>query len=175
MDRKGGACVGVRGAQIREVCAMKNVLSGLLLCALVFCSTAAMASSLATLDMAGLTQLLRQQRGKVVLVNFFATWCPPCRMEIPELLDVRHNYGEDQLFVLGLSVDEQRAAVPRFLQKMGVSYPVYMAGSDVIKAFRVSSIPHNALYDRQGKRVFSEDGLLDAETLAHLLRELQHP
>ncbi len=131
-----------------------------------------MASSVPTLDMAGLTNMLLQNRGKVVLLNFFATWCPPCRMEIPELVDLSRKYKSEDVLVISLSVDEQPDVVPPFIKKMHMNFPVYMAGKDLVRAFRVMSIPHNALYDRNGKRVFSEEGMLDAETVSAMLNEL---
>ena len=147
----------------------KYILSILLL---LVSTVPVMASSVPTLDMAGLTSMLLQNRGKVVLLNFFATWCPPCRMEIPELVDVSRKYKSEDVLVISLSVDEQPDVVPPFIKKMHMNFPVYMAGKDLVRAFRVMSIPHNALYDRNGKRVFSEEGMLDAETVSAMLSEL---
>ena len=132
----------------------------------------AAAASVPTLNMASFTDLLLKNRGKVILVNFFATWCPPCRLEIPELVQISKAYNDKNVLVLSLSVDEQAAAVPPFRKKMEMDYPVFMAGKDVVKAFRVTGIPHNALYDKQGKRIFSEDGMLDAATVSSMLDAL---
>ncbi|MBQ9453173.1 MAG: TlpA family protein disulfide reductase [Desulfovibrio sp.] len=149
---------------------MKKYILSILL--LLVSTVPVMASSVPTLDMAGLTSMLLQNRGKVVLLNFFATWCPPCRMEIPELVDVSRKYKSEDVLVISLSVDEQPDVVPPFIKKMHMNFPVYMAGKDLVRAFRVMSIPHNALYDRNGKRVFSEEGMLDAETVSAMLSEL---
>lgn len=151
---------------------MKKVLLLFLACFTLLCAAPVAASSVPSLDMAGLTNLLMKNKGKAVLLNFFATWCPPCRMEIPELVNISRKYKEKDVLVVSLSVDEDAAAVPPFAQKMQMDYPVFMAGKDIARAFRITSIPHNALYDRTGKRVFSQEGMLDAETLSEMLDEL---
>lgn len=152
-------------------CSVTRLLLPLLLAAFMGAAPAR-ADTLATLDMAGLTNMLRANVGKVVLVNFFATWCPPCRMEIPELAAVQKKHAGD-VAVISLSVDEDAKDVPPFLKKMRAGYPVYMAGKDVVRAFGVSSIPHNVIYDRKGRQVFSEAGMLSADAVEEMLGELQ--
>jgi len=73
--------------------------------------------------------------GKVVLVNFWATWCGPCREEIPALVDLQERY-RDRMVILGLSVDTRPASeVAAFAQQYHVNYPVAIVGDDVVQAF----------------------------------------
>ncbi|MDR2820603.1 MAG: TlpA family protein disulfide reductase [Desulfovibrio sp.] len=152
---------------------MKNLLPLLLLCLLL--PRGALSEpqvQVPTLHMPGLTDLLAKNRGKVLVLNFFATWCPPCRAEIPDLVKAGRAYADRNVQVIGLSVDENAKPVMPFVSRMGVDYPVYMAGSDVAQAYRVSSIPHNVFYDKNGNLVFSEAGVADDEMLKSVIEEL---
>lgn len=96
---------------------------------------------------------LRDLRGKVVLVNFWATWCPPCRKEMPDLDALYKKYKSQGFVVLAIS-DEQAPAIKAFLQKHKVSYPILLDPGDVVhKRFDVMGIPKSYLYDRDGKLV----------------------
>ena len=93
---------------------MKKVILALLLC-LALPSSALAAPSVPTLNLAGLTDMLAKNKGKVIMLNFFATWCPPCRVEIPELVNVRKKYAEKDVLIVSLSLDEDAKAVPPFV------------------------------------------------------------
>ena len=92
-------------------------------------------------------------RGKVVLVNFWATWCPPCRKEMPDL-DTLYNKFKDQGFVVLAISDEEAAKVSPFITERKISYPVLLdPGRKVNDAFIVEGIPKSFVYDRNGKMV----------------------
>ena len=94
---------------------------------------------------------LSELRGKVVLLNFWATWCPPCREEIPELISIRKAYPADKVVIVGISLDSDRGKLESFAEAMNFNYPVYLAEPDVPALFGISSIPFNLLYDKTGK------------------------
>lgn len=94
---------------------MKKIFLPLLLCLLLPC--AAWAETLPSLNLAGLTDLLAKNKGKVVMLNFFATWCPPCRVEIPELIKTSKAYADKGVVIISLSVDEDPAPVLPFVKK----------------------------------------------------------
>ena len=104
-------------------------------------------------DLQGKSWSLKDLRGKVVLVNFWATWCQPCRKEMPDL-DALYKRFKDQGFViLGIS-DEESAKVKELLAEKNVSYPVLLdPGRKVNELFRIEGIPKNFVYDRNGKLV----------------------
>jgi peroxiredoxin len=96
---------------------------------------------------------LHDLRGKVVLVNFWATWCPPCRKELPDL-DALYKKFRNQGFVVLAISDEQPDTVRSFLAKHKVAYPVLLDPGDLIhKRFGVDGIPKSYVYDRDGRLV----------------------
>src|SRR4030067_653770 len=80
-------------------------------------------------DLAGKTHSLADWRGKVVLLNFWATWCPPCRQEIPLFIDLQRRYELQGLQIVGISIDNPEA-VARYWQEMKINYPLLIADAN---------------------------------------------
>jgi cytochrome c biogenesis protein CcmG/thiol:disulfide interchange protein DsbE len=101
-------------------------------------------------------------RGKVTIVNFWATWCPPCRAEIPDLIALQNKYG-DRLQIIGVSQDEGPIEpVKRFAAAQGMNYPVVMMTPELEKAFPgVRALPTSFILDKQGRVVQRHVGLLN--------------
>ena len=151
---------------------MKKIILPLLLCLLLPCAAFGASASVPSLDLAGLTDLLVKNKGKVIMLNFFATWCPPCQVEVPDLVAVNKKFAGKDVLIISLSVDEDEKVVVPFMKKMNMDYPVYMAGRDITKAFQVSSIPHNVFYAKDGQRVISEPGIADTEMMEMVFNKL---
>lgn len=104
-------------------------------------------------DLQGKEWHLRDLKGKVVLVNFWATWCPPCRKEMPDLQALYDKYKDQDLVVLAIS-DEEAAKVAPFITERHISYPVMLDPSRKVNdVFQVEGIPKSFVYDREGKLV----------------------
>lgn len=112
--------------------------------------------------------------GKVLLVNFWATWCGPCREEIPSLIKLREDLGKDGFEIIGISMDEGgRSMVSRFSKKMRITYPLAMGNSKVARAFGgIIGIPQSFLVDRGGKIVKSYAGLIDHDVFESDIKKL---
>lgn len=93
--------------------------------------------------------------GKVILLNFWATWCGPCRLEIPSFVDMQETYHDDGFQVIGISLDHQGTEVVlRFMEQFKINYPVVMADEAVVDAYGgVAAIPTTFLIDRKGRVV----------------------
>jgi len=112
--------------------------------------------------------------GKVVLVNFWATWCPPCRKEIPSLLKLQEKYGVQGFAVVGVSMDEGGAKlVAKFLDKQKVNYPVIIGDADLARGFGgVIGVPATFLVDRKGELVRRYDGYATENELREEIEKL---
>jgi len=113
-----------------------------------------------TLDGKPLT--LASSRGKVVLLNFWATWCGPCLAEIPDLIELQTKY-KDRLQIIGLTVDDDDpAAIGKVVQEAGINYPVAMASPAVrFKYGGIAALPTSFVLDSQGRVVQKHEGLRD--------------
>ena len=121
-------------------------------------------------DLNGKNVTLADYKGKVVLVDFWATWCPPCRIEIPWLIDLQQKYASRGFVVLGISMDENGAeAVNPFLakerfdvngQKLPINYQILLGSDDISDKFGgVIGMPTGMLYSRDGKKIRTFLGL----------------
>jgi peroxiredoxin len=120
-------------------------------------------------DLQGKTWHLQDLRGKVVLVNFWATWCPPCRKEMPDLQALYDKYKDQDFVVLAIS-DEESAKVTPFVAERKISYPVLLdPGRKVNDLFIVEGIPKSLVYDRNGKVVAQS---IDMRTRSQFLEML---
>lgn len=119
-------------------------------------------------------RLITTERGKVVVVNFFASWCPPCRREIPYLQELRDKYPEDQFELIGISLDDSHQAYAQFVENMEINYTTYRAGAGVQEAFKINGIPVMLYYGRDGKLAERVVGLHSKEAMiAHIDRLLK--
>jgi peroxiredoxin len=104
-------------------------------------------------DLHGKKWHLQDLRGKVVLVNFWATWCPPCRKEMPDLQALYDKFKDQGFVVLAIS-DEDTAKVSPFIAERKIGYPILLdPGRKVNEAYIVEGIPKSFVYDRGGKLV----------------------
>ena len=104
-------------------------------------------------DLDGNTVKLSDYKGKVVIIDFWATWCGPCRRGIPEFIELQSEYGEDKLVILGVSVDQgDLSVVPAFAKNYGINYPVLHANEDIQRKYGpIRSIPTAFIVDTDGK------------------------
>jgi peroxiredoxin len=104
-------------------------------------------------DLQGKKWSLKELKGKVVLVNFWATWCPPCRKEMPDLNTLYQRFKDQGFVILAIS-DEEASKVKPFIAERNISYPVMLdPGRKVNELFQVEGIPKSFVYDREGKLV----------------------
>ena len=114
------------------------------------------------------------KEGRGVFINFFATWCPPCRFELPMVAQLEKKYGKKVLFI-GLCVDDKKdmEKVVAFKKDKKIAYPVFMASRDLVAKYGVSTIPYNVGYDKKGKMAFAYVGVVEEDELEDLVAGLQ--
>ena len=99
------------------------------------------------------------QRGRIVLVNFWATWCPPCVAEMPSMQDLYNDYGDKVTFMFVTSDDRQK--VLNFLKRKNLDLPVYYPASETPKTLKSKLLPTTYIIDKEGKIVVAETGAAD--------------
>lgn len=126
-----------------------------------FNGTAAPDFQLKLLEASGKTLKLSDFKGKAVLVNFWATWCEPCKVEMPWLVDLQKKYGPQGLQIVGIAMDDtDEKTIADFTQKMGVNYPIVIGTEKVADSYGgIDGMPTLFFVDRSGKIVDHELGL----------------
>jgi thiol-disulfide isomerase/thioredoxin len=117
---------------------------------------------------------LSDYKGKVVIVDFWATWCPPCRKGIPDLISLQNEY-KDNVAVIGISLDREntKGSVPSFVDRMGINYPVVYFNDKVIIDFGgVNAIPTTFIIDQNGNIVKKMVGLYPKSEYESQIKEL---
>jgi peroxiredoxin len=104
---------------------------------------------------------LKEQRGRVVMVNFWATWCGPCRQEMPQLNRLYEKYKASGFVLLGVNVDDDQHKAAEVAAKLGVTFPVLLdTDKAVSKLYDLSTMPSTVLIDRDGKVRYVHRGYL---------------
>ncbi|HET7832557.1 MAG TPA: TlpA disulfide reductase family protein [Gallionella sp.] len=146
---------------------MRFMWRGLLVALLLVVPFAAYAADFNLKDMQGKPQRLADYRGKWVLVNFWATWCPPCLNEIPELVSLHKAHKDKDLVVIGIAVDSgSEKAVAEFVKAHGVTYPMVMEDDKVRRQLgEMDVLPTSYLYNPKGELVSYQQGEVTRESV----------
>lgn len=115
---------------------------------------------------------LSDHRGEIVVLNVWATWCPPCRVEIPGFVDLQRAFGDRGVQFVGLTVDEGGLDdIRSFVEEKGVNYP-QVDGRQVVRKYPGEAIPRTYLIDRQGRIRYEHEGLIMEGALRNALEAL---
>jgi thiol-disulfide isomerase/thioredoxin len=121
----------------------------------------------------GKTMQLSSLKGKAVIVNFWATWCEPCKIEMPWLVELQKKYGPQGLQIVGVAVDDSEdKTISDFAHKMGVNYPVVVGTEKVADLYGgVEGLPTNFFLDRSGKVVDRVLGLVSESVIEDAIKK----
>ena len=127
-------------------------------------------------DVQGRSHALGQFQGKVLVVNFWATWCAPCREEMPGFVRLQERWKDGNVQFVGLANDD-RAKVERFARELGINYPLWTGGAEVMELSkrlgnRLGVLPHTVVLDAQGRVLESRVGIFREELLDERLRTI---
>ncbi len=125
-------------------------------------------------DLDGKMVKLADFKGKVVILNFWATWCPPCRAEIPDFVSLQKEYATKGLAIVGVSLDQNGPNVVKsFVKKFGINYPVVMGSAEAAAAYGgIEVVPTTFVIDRAGQVVYVQQGGVDRATFEKAIKPL---
>ncbi|MFQ6083532.1 MAG: peroxiredoxin family protein [Candidatus Aminicenantia bacterium] len=135
----------------------KLIIVNLFILAFVLCGQAektfAPAPDFTLPDITGKKISLSDYQGKIIILDFWATWCPPCRIEIPAFIELYNKYKQQGLVIIGISLDREgtKVLIP-FIKKYGINYPILLGNKEVVKAYGgIRGIPTTFIIDQRGK------------------------
>lgn len=124
-------------------------------------------------DLKGTSISLADYKGKVVFLNFWATWCPPCRNEIPGFVEVYDKYKDEGLEILGVAVSDRENKVKDFVQKNEVNYPCAMGTEQILRDYEPGQyIPTTIVIDRNGQIHKRHVGYMDKSEVEQIFKDL---
>lgn len=116
-------------------------------------------------DLDGKTVAFESLQGQVIFLNIWATWCPPCIAEMPNIQKLYDKVGSDKIAFVMLSVDEGgRAKVKKFIDRKGYTFPVYLPASQFPQEFYSNAIPTTFIISPEGKIVAKQEGMAEYDT-----------
>jgi peroxiredoxin len=130
----------------------------------------------AMMDIKGNIRNIKDWDGQVVLLNFWATWCPPCLREIPDFIEVQHELADHDFQIIGIAVDNE-TDVRDFVSTMSMNYPVMAGEMEAIELSQrygnsIGGLPYSAIIDKNGKITHTITGELSKDRLKSILEQL---
>jgi thiol-disulfide isomerase/thioredoxin len=127
-------------------------------------------------DSNGIMRHSDEWQGKILIINFWATWCPPCLKEIPAFVKLQQEYAEQEIQFIGIAVEEKEPVI-NFLQHQAVNYPILIGGDHGISLAQqlgnfANAVPFTLIVNQQGQIIHRQAGELSTEQLTEMLQKL---
>ncbi len=128
------------------------------------------------LDLTGKTHNISEWYGKILIINFWATWCPPCLKEIPEFIKLQQEFSDQNVQFIGIAIEDQ-PAVSKYLSTLKINYPVLIGGDEAITLSQqlgniVNAVPFTVIVNQQGQIIHRQPGELSRTKILELLAPL---
>lgn len=127
-------------------------------------------------DVSGKQHSITEWQGKILIINFWATWCPPCRKEIPEFINLQQQFAVKGLQFIGIALDE-RDAVDEYLDFTKVNYPILIGGNEGVALTqqlgnKVQAVPYTVIVDQKSQLIYRHRGELSGEKILEIISPL---
>jgi thiol-disulfide isomerase/thioredoxin len=149
-----------------------NFLKTLPLLLLLLLPSTAMPQDIHKADVQDFKNIVESSKGKVLIVNFWATWCAPCIKEFPGLMNLRREFSEDELTIVGISLDYSLRPVENFVKLNKVNFPILLDDESIGSMLSIKSIPRTLIYNRAGEKILDHLGFISEESFRHVVERL---
>jgi thiol-disulfide isomerase/thioredoxin len=127
-------------------------------------------------DLSGKQRNMNEWRGKILIINFWATWCPPCRKEIPEFIALQNDYSAQGLQFIGIAIEDKTSVVD-FLKNLAINYPILIGENDGIALAHSlgnlsDSVPFSVVVDAQGQVIHRHQGEFSRQQIVEIITPL---
>lgn len=127
-------------------------------------------------DLLGQQRNITEWQGKILIINFWATWCPPCLKEIPDFIQLQNQFNDKNLQFIGIAIDD-KDAVKDYLSTISINYPILIAGDEGISLSRelgniINAVPFTLIVNQQGKIIHRHPGELSKEKIVEIIKPL---
>jgi len=116
-------------------------------------------------DIIGHEQVMDNYKDKIVVVNFFASWCPPCKDEAPSFVRIYNRYKDKGFMIIAYSIDDSKEDAMNFVNTFGFEFPVYLASEELQRSYKVSKVPETFIYDKEGNLIEMVPGMVSERYL----------
>jgi thiol-disulfide isomerase/thioredoxin len=149
-----------------------NFLKTLPLLLLLLLPSTAMSQDIQKAGVQDFKNIVESSKGKVLIVNFWATWCAPCIKEFPGLMNLRREFSEDELTIVGISLDYSLRPVENFVKLNKVNFPILLDDESIGSMLSIKSIPRTLIYSRTGEKILDHLGFISEESFRHVVERL---
>ena len=149
-----------------------NFLKTFALLLLLLLPSTAMSQEIQKVGVQDFKNMIESNQGKVLIINFWATWCSPCVKEFPGLMNLRKSFSEDDLTIIGISMDYGMRPVENFVKLNQVNFPVVLDDDSIGSMLDIKSIPRTLIYNRAGEKVLDHLGFISEESFHHVVERL---
>ena len=139
-------------------------------------STNPMTLEFSLADLSGQQRNIAEWQGKILVINFWATWCPPCLKEIPDFIQLQNQFNDKNLQFIGIAIDD-KDAVNEYLSTIKINYPMLIAGDEGISLSRqlgnvIGAVPFTLIVNQQGQIIYRHPGELSKEKIVEIIKPL---
>ncbi|MDD5645150.1 MAG: TlpA disulfide reductase family protein [bacterium] len=136
-------------------------------------SDSSLVGKVETIDEKALDRLFAENRGKVIILDFFATWCPPCKQEVPGFINLYRQYKDKGLEIIAVAVDKTSTyRINNFVKENNINYRVYLDSGELSAKYQVLSIPHTIFIDKSGGVAKTHVGYMSEDAFRREINKL---
>jgi thiol-disulfide isomerase/thioredoxin len=152
---------------------MNFLKTSVLILLLSFLPSTAMSQDIQKAGIHDFKNIIESNKGKILIINFWATWCSPCVKEFPGLMNLRREFSPDDLTIIGISMDYGARPVENFVKVNKVNFPILIDDESIGSMLDIKSIPRTLIYNRAGEKILDHLGFISEESFRHIVERLQ--